>query len=187
MRKCGYQVRQSFRFVFFGIALLTLLATAIYLPGESNADTTLEATATGDFIGTVEPTFGNPTATGGSFDPTNTPTTTPTAPPTNTPTATATATATPIPLPDHQVTVTGDPRSPFTRSAAIPGTVGVTYVLGTAPILGSVVVAPDGSFTYTANKNKKVTDSFTMLATDSNGDTAIVTVTLIMEKDKKNT
>jgi hypothetical protein len=67
-------------------------------------------------------------------------------------------------------------------SAAIPGVTDVTYVLQTAPAKGSVVVAPNGSFTYTATKNKELTDSFTVLATDGNGDTAIVTVTVVLDK-----
>jgi hypothetical protein len=91
--------------------------------------------------------------------------------------------AAPITLPDQQVTVTGDPRFPISGSAAIPGVEGVTYALNSAANNGSVVVSPNGSFTYTAASTLVTSDTFTVLATAPNGETALVTINIILEID----
>ncbi|MBV6715023.1 tandem-95 repeat protein [Paenibacillus chitinolyticus] len=66
------------------------------------------------------------------------------------------------------------------------------YALGTAPLNGTVVLAADGSYTYTPLANFNGTDSFTVTVSDGNGGAAIshivVTVTpvndLPAEQDK---
>ena len=50
---------------------------------------------------------------------------------------------------------------------------------------GSVTVNPDGSFSYQSSKKAKGTDSFTYLATDSSGLSAIEKVTVQITKGKK--
>jgi hypothetical protein len=90
----------------------------------------------------------------------------------------------PSELPDQHLTVTGDPRFPVTGSAAIPGVEGVTYALNTSPTYGSVVVAPNGSFTYTAASTLVSSDTFTVLATAEDGNTALITVTITLQIDK---
>jgi VCBS repeat-containing protein len=50
---------------------------------------------------------------------------------------------------------------------------------------GSVTVNPDGSFTYQSSKKAKGTDTFTYLATDSNGLSAVEKVTIQITKGKK--
>ncbi|MEY9093453.1 Ig-like domain-containing protein [Paenibacillus sp. RC84] len=57
----------------------------------------------------------------------------------------------------------------------------LTYALGTAPLNGTVVLAADGSYTYTPLANFNGTDSFNVVVSDGNGGAAIshvvVTVT----------
>ncbi len=50
---------------------------------------------------------------------------------------------------------------------------------------GSVTVNPDGSFSYQSSKKAKGTDSFTYLATDSTGLSAVERVTIEVTKGKK--
>lgn len=50
---------------------------------------------------------------------------------------------------------------------------------------GSVTVNPDGSFSYQASKKAKGTDTFTYLATDSSGLSALEKVTIEVTKGKK--
>jgi hypothetical protein len=64
-----------------------------------------------------------------------------------------------------ELTVTGDPRFPVTGSVAL-GTPGVTYRLLDAPDHGTIMVNPDGSFTYTAESYRVTFDQFTVLASD---------------------
>jgi hypothetical protein len=123
--------------------------------------------------------------------PTNTPTQTPsptaTSTPTETPvpTAISTPTETPAdPIPDTTITITGDPRFPIAGSARIPGYDDLTFTPRTPPVIGTVVVNPDGSFTYTAPVTLATGDTFTVLATAPNGETAVVTVVITFELDK---
>jgi hypothetical protein len=108
----------------------------------------------------------------------------PTPTPSPTATATATATSTPDSIADITIPVTGDPRFPIEGSAAIPGESGLTYTLATPPAIGSVTVNADGSFTYTAPSTMATGDTFTVLATPEEGETAIVTVVITFEIDK---
>ena len=55
---------------------------------------------------------------------------------------------------------------------------GLTYRLGTQAAHGTVVVNPDGSFTYTPNADFNGTDSFTFLANDGAVDSNTATVNL---------
>lgn len=50
---------------------------------------------------------------------------------------------------------------------------------------GSVTVNPDGSFSYRSSKKAKGTDSFTYLATDATGLSAVEKVTIEVTKGKK--
>ena len=50
---------------------------------------------------------------------------------------------------------------------------------------GTVTVNPDGSFSYRSNKKAKGTDSFTYLATDSTGFSAVERVTIQVTKGKR--
>ena len=62
----------------------------------------------------------------------------------------------------------------------------MTYTVVRPPKRGSVVIAEDGSFTYTPKKNKVGIDSFTFTATDPAGKTsreATVTLTVIKPAD----
>jgi hypothetical protein len=122
-------------------------------------------------------------------EPTSTPTETPepTSTPTETPEPTSTPTETPepttVPVPDADLTVTGDPRFEVPGLANTSGS-GLTYTLGTGPANGSVIVAPDGSFIYIADSYLVNGDTFTVIAIDSNGDSAVITVTVVLQVDK---
>lgn len=64
----------------------------------------------------------------------------------------------------------------------------VTFTLVRSPKRGEVVIAEDGTFTYTPKKNKIGVDSFTFTATDPAGKTsreATVTVTILKPTDSK--
>ncbi|WP_231582729.1 Calx-beta domain-containing protein [Pedobacter sp. BMA] len=52
----------------------------------------------------------------------------------------------------------------------------LTYTVGTPPANGTVVVNPDGTFTYTPNNNYSGNDTFTVVVSDGKGGTATVTV-----------
>ncbi|MFS0838243.1 Ig-like domain-containing protein [Paenibacillus sp. 1P03SA] len=52
----------------------------------------------------------------------------------------------------------------------------LTYTLGIAPLHGTVVLAADGSYTYTPLANFNGTDSFTVVVTDGSGGTAAASV-----------
>ncbi|RYX78251.1 tandem-95 repeat protein, partial [bacterium] len=52
----------------------------------------------------------------------------------------------------------------------------LTYTVGTPPTNGTVLVNPDGTFTYTPNNNYSGTDSFTIVVSDGKGGTTTVTV-----------
>jgi len=82
-------------------------------------------------------------------------------------------------------------------SVAGPGVLGndrdsdgdaLTAVLAGQPKQGSVSLQPDGSFTYTATKKAKGTDSFTYLAQDPSGlsDSATVDIQITKAKKKKH-
>ena len=59
----------------------------------------------------------------------------------------------------------------------------LTYTVETAPKRGEVTIAPDGTFTYTPNKNKVGSDSFTYTVTDEEGSTsAPATVSIRIKK-----
>ena len=61
----------------------------------------------------------------------------------------------------------------------------LTAVLAGEPTRGTVTLAADGSFSYRANKKAKGTDSFTYLAQDSTGLTALETVSIQIKGKKK--
>ncbi|WP_068604245.1 Ig-like domain-containing protein [Paenibacillus swuensis] len=54
----------------------------------------------------------------------------------------------------------------------------IVFTLNTAPANGVAVVNPDGTFTYTSNVGFVGSDVFTVLVTDTNGGTAVSTVTV---------
>ncbi|WP_338705501.1 tandem-95 repeat protein [Priestia aryabhattai] len=54
----------------------------------------------------------------------------------------------------------------------------LTYGLLTGPVNGTVVVNPDGTYTYTPNENYNGVDSFSVVVSDSQGGTAISTITI---------
>ncbi|MFZ5482894.1 MAG: retention module-containing protein, partial [Pseudomonadota bacterium] len=56
----------------------------------------------------------------------------------------------------------------------------LTHALNTPPSNGTVVVNPDGSYTYTPNPNYNGNDSFTVIVDDGNGGTDIATVDIII-------
>jgi hypothetical protein len=118
-------------------------------------------------------------------DPAPTPTTEPTVEPTVTPEPTAEPTTTPEPepIPDTSMSVTGDPRFPISGQVSIPGFTGLTYTLNSQPSNGTVTVQPDGTFTYSAESYLATFDSFTVLATAADGETAMVTVTVTLVID----
>jgi hypothetical protein len=61
----------------------------------------------------------------------------------------------------------------------------LTAILAGQANKGTVSLAPDGSFTYRANKKAKGTDSFTYLAEDPSGLNALATVDLQIKKKKQ--
>ncbi|MED4045579.1 cadherin-like domain-containing protein, partial [Priestia aryabhattai] len=52
----------------------------------------------------------------------------------------------------------------------------LTYGLLTGPVNGTVVVNPDGTYTYTPNENYNGVDSFSVVVSDGQGGTAISTI-----------
>ncbi|WP_394557290.1 tandem-95 repeat protein [Priestia aryabhattai] len=54
----------------------------------------------------------------------------------------------------------------------------LTYGLLTGPVNGTVVVNPDGTYTYTPNENYNGVDSFSVIVSDGQGGTAISTITI---------
>lgn len=75
-----------------------------------------------------------------------------------------------------------------TLKAEDPEGSALTYTLVRAPRRGTVVINPDGTFTYTPKKNKVGTDSFTFTATDETGNVsrqATVTINILKPSDKQ--
>ncbi|MBP2000088.1 C4-type Zn-finger protein [Paenibacillus shirakamiensis] len=64
--------------------------------------------------------------------------------------------------------------------ASSPEGIPVTVQLASPPTNGTVVVNPDGSFTYQPNQAFVGTDTFTVTATDSNGASTTGTVTILV-------
>ncbi|MCA9881285.1 MAG: cadherin-like domain-containing protein, partial [Thermomicrobiales bacterium] len=62
----------------------------------------------------------------------------------------------------------------------------LTAILAGEPGRGTVTLAPDGSFSYRANRKAKGTDTFTYLAQDATGLTALETVTIQIKGKKKH-
>ncbi|WP_052306882.1 Ig-like domain-containing protein [Chitinophaga pinensis] len=56
----------------------------------------------------------------------------------------------------------------------------LTYVLGTAPANGGVIVNADGTYIYTPNANYNGPDNFTILISDGNGGSITVPVSIIV-------
>jgi VCBS repeat-containing protein len=56
----------------------------------------------------------------------------------------------------------------------------LTYALGTQAAYGSVVVNPDGSFSYTPAQDFNGADSFTFLANDGEADSNVATISLVI-------
>ncbi|WP_198325268.1 tandem-95 repeat protein [Permianibacter aggregans] len=54
----------------------------------------------------------------------------------------------------------------------------LSYVIGSAPTNGVVVLNADGTFTYTPNENYNGSDSFTVIVSDGNGGTTTSTVSI---------
>ncbi|AOE86888.1 retention module-containing protein [Pseudomonas sp. TCU-HL1] len=54
----------------------------------------------------------------------------------------------------------------------------LTFTAGDAPRNGTVVINPDGSYTYTPNTNFNGNDSFTAIVSDGKGGTSTITVTI---------
>ncbi|MEH7372088.1 Ig-like domain-containing protein, partial [Priestia megaterium] len=54
----------------------------------------------------------------------------------------------------------------------------LTYALLTGPVNGTVVVNPDGTYTYTPNENYNGVDSFSVVVSDGQGGTAVSTITI---------
>ena len=54
----------------------------------------------------------------------------------------------------------------------------VTFTKGSDPARGTVVVNPDGTYSYTPNANYNGPDSFTITASDGNGGTTTITVAI---------
>jgi hypothetical protein len=61
----------------------------------------------------------------------------------------------------------------------------LTAILTSSPKQGTVALQADGSFTYTATKKAKGTDSFTYLAEDGSGLSDLETVSIQIKKAKK--
>jgi hypothetical protein len=61
----------------------------------------------------------------------------------------------------------------------------LTAVLAGRPRQGSLTLQPNGSFSYRPNRKAKGSDSFTYLATDPGGLTALATVDIKVKKKKK--
>ncbi len=100
-------------------------------------------------------------------------------------TATVTITVTPVDDADPIAgadSFTTDEDTPVTGTVAGNDSVGVdtpaTWSKLTDPSNGTVVVNADGTFTYTPNADFNGTDGFTYTVTDSDGETAVGTVTI---------
>jgi len=101
-------------------------------------------------------------------------------------TSTATVSLTIIPV--NNVPVAVDDNVSVDEDAEISGNLGSNdtpskdggnvWTLATNPTYGTVVVNPDGTFTYTPNLNSNEPDSFTYTITDKDGDTSSATVTI---------
>ncbi|MCG9561030.1 Ig-like domain-containing protein [Vibrio chagasii] len=81
------------------------------------------------------------------------------------------------PLGDN-IAVTTDEDTPVNGSLSASDTDGdsLNFSKGTEPSNGTVVVDEDGNWTYTPNENYNGSDSFTVVVTDGNGGTDIITV-----------
>jgi VCBS repeat-containing protein len=102
-------------------------------------------------------------------------------------TATATITIQVNELPNQVPTVgTQDIQRTTLKNTAVSGTVvatdadgdTLTYTVGTTPTHGTVLVNPDGTWTYTPNNGYTGTDSFTVTVSDGKGGTATATITI---------
>ncbi|WP_058642362.1 tandem-95 repeat protein [Pseudacidovorax intermedius] len=78
-----------------------------------------------------------------------------------------------------QTTAEDTPVSGQVQGADVDGDA-LGYGKGSDPRNGAVVVAADGRWTYTPNRDFNGTDSFTVIVSDGNGGTAISTVRLIV-------
>ncbi|RYD99075.1 MAG: tandem-95 repeat protein [Sphingobacteriales bacterium] len=83
-----------------------------------------------------------------------------------------------VPVATTPVNVTTTKNTPVTGKVTATDVDGdpLTYSVGTPPANGTVVVNPDGTFTYTPNNNYSGTDSFTVVVSDGKGGTTTVTV-----------
>jgi Ca2+-binding RTX toxin-like protein len=98
-------------------------------------------------------------------------------------TATVTLTVTPLAITANTDTGTGNENSNITGTVAgdastVAGDPNTFSVGTTHPTNGTVVVNPDGSYTYTPNQGFSGTDTFSYVVTDHSGATATATVTL---------
>ncbi|MFZ7826868.1 Ig-like domain-containing protein [Priestia sp. 40] len=57
----------------------------------------------------------------------------------------------------------------------------LTYGLLAGPANGTVVVNPDGSYSYTPNENYTGVDSFSVVVSDGQGGTAFSTITITIQ------
>ena len=73
---------------------------------------------------------------------------------------------------------TQSPDGHLTGNDTPSGDGGNVWSLATGPSHGTVVVNPDGTFTYTPNANYNGPDSFTYTITDADGSTSTATVTI---------
>ncbi|WP_036991111.1 cadherin-like domain-containing protein, partial [Metapseudomonas furukawaii] len=78
------------------------------------------------------------------------------------------------------ISITTDEDTPVSGQlgATDPDGDSLTFTAGDAPRNGTVVVNPDGSYTYTPNANFNGGDSFTVIVSDGNGGTDTLTVTV---------
>ncbi|RYD95296.1 MAG: tandem-95 repeat protein, partial [Sphingobacteriales bacterium] len=83
-----------------------------------------------------------------------------------------------VPVASSPVTVNTNKNTTVTGKVTATDVDGdpLTYTLGTPPANGTVVVNPDGTFTFTPNNNYSGTDSFTVVVSDGKGGTTTVTV-----------
>ena len=145
--------------------------------GTPPANGTVVVQPNGDFTYTPDPDFnGTDTFTYVATDP-------------NGGTTTETVTVTVDPVNDAPVAapdaVTGDEDSPITGNVLdndddVDGDP-LTATLGTPPANGTVVVEPNGDFTYTPDPDFNGTDTFTYVATDPSGETSVETVTVTVD------
>ncbi|MEW4239255.1 Ig-like domain-containing protein [Priestia megaterium] len=81
-------------------------------------------------------------------------------------------------IPDYQYTINEDTTLTQKVVATHPDGDLLTYQLGTPPANGTAVVNLDGTFTYTPNPNFNGVDTFTIIVSDPQGDTATSTLTI---------